>query len=58
MIAISSMPLESWVSRATFGRQRADVDGLEAGLVDQDRHFDAGALRQVGDEAACWARCR
>ena len=36
--------------QGAFRGQRADVDGMEARLVDVDRHLHAGTLRQVGDE--------
>ena len=32
-------------------RQGADMHGMEAGPIDENRHFHAGALRQVGDQA-------
>ena len=39
------------VERHALRRQRADMDRAEAVAVDVDRHLDAGALGQVGDQA-------
>ena len=36
--------------QGTLGRQGADVQGMEPGLVHVNRDFDTGAFRQVGDD--------
>ncbi len=38
------------VERDALRRQLADVHRVEAGFVDEHRHFDAGAIGQVGDQ--------
>ena len=36
--------------QGAFGRQCTDVNGVEAGLIDNDWNFNARTLWQIGDE--------
>lgn len=38
--------------QGTLGRQRPDMQGMESSLIHIHRQLDAGALWQVGDQAA------
>ncbi len=43
-------PARELGQQGAFGRQRTDVQGVEACPVHQHRHFHACAFRQVGDQ--------